>query len=62
MDKKLIFWVVAFMFLLILGSLVINNAVYEWRANYIKPDTTITIHNGKSDTVIVKKQLPAWLK
>ena len=34
----------------------------EWVEGYQKPDTTITIHNGKPDTVIVKKQAPIWLK
>lgn len=30
--------------------------------NYSKPDTSITIHNGKSDTLITKKSKPFWAK
>lgn len=32
------------------------------KAEYLKPDTTITIKNGRPDTVIVKKSQPWWLK
>ena len=30
-------------------------------SDYMKPDTTITIHNGRPDTVITQKSKPFWL-
>jgi uncharacterized protein YlzI (FlbEa/FlbD family) len=34
----------------------LNDSVREFVKEYNKPDTTITIHNGKSDTTIVIKK------
>ena len=41
-----------------IGIAVIKNI----RADYLIPDTTITIHNGIPDTTITIKTLPFWLK
>lgn len=43
-------------------SLKISNEVQRSINKYEDPDTTITWHNGKIDTVIVKKQLPGWMR
>lgn len=40
---------------------VIYNAGYHFNDAYMTPDTTISIHNGHSDTVILKKSKPFWL-
>lgn len=38
------------------------NVTQEAVSAYEKPDTTITIHNGKPDTVIIKKQSTSIFK
>lgn len=62
MKTKLILLYIGVMIVLSLTiGLVLKSALVEFKSNYEKPDTTITIHNGKSDTLITKKQLPKWL-
>jgi hypothetical protein len=64
-------WSPFIVFCLLVCSLVIlmiylNNQVQEGvkdlRSKYEQPDTTITYHNGKYDTTIIKRQAPAILK
>lgn len=42
--------------------ILFNTAIDQAKKQYLKPDTTISIHNGIPDTVIVKKQIPWWAK
>jgi len=62
MKKYFITFGTLLILLIIFMSYVTSKAVDELRVNYSKPDTTITVHNGKSDTLIIKKTVPSWLK
>jgi uncharacterized protein YlzI (FlbEa/FlbD family) len=57
--------VITFFILLVCfgGAIVLlNKQVAQIKSNYEKPDTTITVKNGKADTTIVTKKLPWWAK
>lgn len=51
-------FVAYYLFWIFLVTAVVKESV----SAYEKPDTTITIRNGKSDTVIVKKQASTIFK
>lgn len=39
-----------------------NTTINSIKENYKKPDTTIIYKDGKWDTTIIIKNVPAWLK
>lgn len=47
---------------IILFNVLFKEAIKDFKVNYQKPDTTITVKNGKYDTAIVIRKLPFWLK
>lgn len=62
-DRWIIFiFIIITSFIIIGACMVANMAVNEAEQQYTQPDTTITIHNSKPDTIITKKKLPFWLK
>lgn len=60
--KNFIIGIILSIIVVIICSIIVAKSVKDIAKDYEKPDTTITIHNGKSDTLITKKHAPSWLK
>jgi len=53
---------IALVFIVVASIFMADRAFTEMKKNYEKPDTTITITNGKADTIITKKSAPKWMQ
>lgn len=60
--REIIIPVLILIGLIFLLLFTVGKGTESLRKAYLAPDTTITYKNGKYDTVITKKSLPAWLK
>lgn len=62
MKKVIVISVI--LLILCIGSccLLVNQAQVQINKCYNTPDTSITVHNGKADTIISKKSQPSFLK